>query len=228
VLRQVPIDLSLVLSSRPFLEDRLRQRVAALPNVKITDATEAVRLGHAQRDERITGVMVASAAVAGSPRLVEADLVVDATGRAGRSATWLSELGYPRPAETKVHVDVAYASRHYRMQPDATPADKVILVGPRPDSPRGMSLVAQENGLWVLSLYGYGKEHHPPTEQAGFDAFAQRISPPDAWSALQEAEPTDGISGYKFPATVQRHYYKSRRLPDGLVVLGEGIGSSNP
>ena len=107
------------------------------------------------------------------------------------------------------------------------PADKVTLVGPRPHRPRGMSLVAQENGLWVMSLYGYGKENHPPTEQAGFGVFARQIAPPDAWSAVAQAEPVDGISGYKFPATIQRHY-KDRRLPDGLVVLGEGIGSSNP
>ena len=228
VLAQVPMGLSLVLSSRPFLEGQLRQRVAALPNVSITDATEAVQLRHAHRDQRITGVLLAPVHGTGSPQLMEADLVVDATGRAGRSATWLGELGYPRPAETKVRVDVAYASRHYRMRPGAMPADKVTLVGPRPHRPRGMSLVAQENGLWVMSLYGYGKENHPPTEQAGFGVFARQIAPPDAWSAVAQAEPVDGISGYKFPATIQRHYHKDRRLPDGLVVLGEGIGSSNP
>src|SRR6202161_918032 len=116
VLAQVPIGLSLVLSSRPFLEGQLRQRVAALSNVSITDATEAVRLSHAHRDKRITGVMLAPVHGTGSPQLMEADLVVDATGRAGRSATWLGELGYPRPAETKVRVDVAYARRHYRMR----------------------------------------------------------------------------------------------------------------
>lgn len=232
VLRQAPIGLRLVLSSRPFLEGQLRRRVAALPNVSVRDATQAVRLSHAERDKRVTGVLLepadGRADGTGSPRLMEADLVVDATGRAGRSATWLSELGYRPPAETKVRVDVAYASRHFRMPPGATPGDKVTLVGPQPHKPRGMSLVAQENDLWVVSLYGYGKQNHPPTEEAGFNAFVRQIAPPEALSALRQAEPVDGISGYKFPATVQRQYHRSRGLPAGLVVLGEGIGSSNP
>ena len=42
---------------------------------------------------------------------IAADLVVDATGRGGRTPAWLTEMGYDPPAEEQVRVDVKYASR---------------------------------------------------------------------------------------------------------------------
>jgi len=50
---------------------------------------------------------------------MRADLVVDATGRGGRTAAWLSALGYAPPTQEQVTVDIKYASRALRLRPGA-------------------------------------------------------------------------------------------------------------
>jgi hypothetical protein len=49
----------------------------------------------------------------GEPEQLRADLTVDATGRSAQSPKWLEALGYARPAESAVKVNVGYASRFY-------------------------------------------------------------------------------------------------------------------
>ena len=86
--------------SRPLLETRIRQRVAALPDVTIRpDTTVAGLTG--RRGEDVTGVALADP---GDP--VSADLVVDASGRGSRSDRWLADLGFPYPEVSSVTVRV--------------------------------------------------------------------------------------------------------------------------
>lgn len=88
--------LTLCLASRPFVEFHVRQRVQALANVAfldehevidpivVADAVTGVRIVH-RRNGMVTGL--------------DADLVIDATGRAARTPAFLEGLGYGRPAE---------------------------------------------------------------------------------------------------------------------------------
>ncbi|PRC59407.1 FAD-binding monooxygenase, partial [Mycobacterium sp. ITM-2017-0098] len=61
----------------------------------------------ADRD-RITGVEVVNRDSQHRMTL-PADLVVDATGRGSRTPVFLEQLGYDRPAEDEVVVNLAYA-----------------------------------------------------------------------------------------------------------------------
>ena len=81
--------------SRPQLEWMIRTRVAALPGVTITDATDVTRPVTA--DGRVTGVTVRAARTQhAAEETVTADLVIDAAGQGSRTPVWLSELGLPR------------------------------------------------------------------------------------------------------------------------------------
>jgi 2-polyprenyl-6-methoxyphenol hydroxylase-like FAD-dependent oxidoreductase len=227
VLKQVPIGLDVILASRPFLEAHLRQRVKDLPNVTVTEGAEAVGLLASHRHNRITGVQVSGLREAGQQSL-DCDLVVDATGRAGRGATWLAAQGWHGPAEKKTRIDIAYTSCHYRLPPDASGAGKVFLSATRPDRPRGMIFVAQENNQWVLSLYGHGKGHRPPSEPRAFDAYARELLPPEGRDVLDRCERVGDISTYRVPSTISRDYSSLRNLPHGLVAVGEAVSSINP
>jgi 2-polyprenyl-6-methoxyphenol hydroxylase-like FAD-dependent oxidoreductase len=87
-LSRVDTGTRTVQASRPMLEAAIRFRVAALPKVKIVDGRPAI--GLRAEAGRITGARVAGPS---REEVIDADLVVDATGRSGRAAAWLTELG---------------------------------------------------------------------------------------------------------------------------------------
>ncbi|MFD8480399.1 NAD(P)/FAD-dependent oxidoreductase [Kitasatospora sp. NPDC059673] len=227
LLRKVPLG-TVLQTSRPFLEDRLRAKVCAAPNVTLLDGREATAPLTTSDRTRVTGVRTARPGAPGSTEDIDADLVVDAMGRAGRGATWLATLGYEKPAEQRLRVDVAYASRRYRLPPGAMGPDKALLVGATPARPRGLVLTSQENGIWVLSLYGFGRAHHPPTAPDQFLLFAQELASADAREALRRAEPVTDVASFAHPHAVRRHFHRLRRLPDGLISIGDAICSLNP
>ena len=168
-LARVALNRDTVLASRPLIEAHVRRRVSALPGVEIRDRCDVA--GLVASADRITGVRVLPRADGSAEELLAADLVVAAGGRAGRLPAWLEGLGYPRPQEERVVIDLMYASRPIRVAPGALGPDKLVLIGARPGLPRTLALAAQEQGRWLLTLAGY-RGHHPPTDDAGFVAFA--------------------------------------------------------
>jgi 2-polyprenyl-6-methoxyphenol hydroxylase-like FAD-dependent oxidoreductase len=228
VLR-VGTEHNFVMATRPFLEAHLRQRVSRTPGVVIRDGFEATDILHAARKGRVTGVRICPRGSSGSGEAMAADLVVDALGRAGRGRVWLDALGFPRPAEQRLHVGVHYGSRLYRF-PQGTAASlgvSAVFVAPRPGRRRGMVLFAQENGMWVLSLTGYDG-FTPPKDGGGFLAAVREFGTQDMYDAVSAAEPCSEIAAYRFPAGHLRRYERLHRHPEGLLSTGDSICCLNP
>ncbi|MEV0688176.1 hypothetical protein AB0I35_30340 [Nocardia sp. NPDC050378] len=89
------------------LEGIIRDRVRALPSVRIADRRDAVGFVPAAVGDRITGVQTISRAPGSATETLTADLVVDAMERGTRTPGWLTELGYETPAEETVIVQLA-------------------------------------------------------------------------------------------------------------------------
>jgi 2-polyprenyl-6-methoxyphenol hydroxylase-like FAD-dependent oxidoreductase len=70
--------------SRPMLEGHLRARVRAIRSVTVIDGCDVLGLTSTPDRHRITGVHVLDRAAGSTARTLEADLVLDATGRASR------------------------------------------------------------------------------------------------------------------------------------------------
>ena len=157
---------------------------------------------------------------------LDADLVVDATGRGSRAPVWLSDIGFPPPKEEQLQIDLGYTTRRYRLPLDALKGALGVLQAPTPRHPRGAALAHLEDGVWMLTLIGL-RGDHPPVRVEDFDRFAESVGSDDISSLIAMAEPIDSPVAFRFPASTRR-YYERTRLPVNLLVVGDSLCSFNP
>jgi 2-polyprenyl-6-methoxyphenol hydroxylase-like FAD-dependent oxidoreductase len=216
--------LPVIVSTRPFLEDEIRRHVAPLENVTLIDRARVSDFVH--KGSSVTGVVLEREAPGTDERL-EAELVIDATGRASRLPAWLAAHGFAPPAEETMEVDVGYATARYAADPQRLGGRRALLVGATPGCSRGGVVHAVEGDMIEVSLTGYRNEH-PPATRAGFVAHAASLALPDIHRLIHDAEPCSEIVTFRVAQTVRRHYHKAKRLPSGLLALGDAVCAFNP
>ncbi|MEU3727506.1 FAD-dependent monooxygenase [Streptomyces sp. NPDC031705] len=215
-----------LLASRDLLDWHVRRAVAALPGVTVADRTEV--LGPAGDARCVTGVRVRGED--GAERVLDADLVVDASGRASRTPRWLRELGVAEPAVRTVDPGLVYASRIFRAPKDLGSTFPVIVnvqADPRETGPgRSATLVPIEGDRWLVTLSGTrGGE---PTADAGdFEEFARALRHPIVSELIAGAEPLTDVVLTRTTVN-RRHHYEKAALPGRFLVLGDAVAAYNP
>ncbi len=215
--------------SRDLLEWRFRRRLSALGAVSFEQETTVTGLAVDTARTQVTGVRARRRGDdSEADEILDADFVVDASGRNSHAAAWLQDMGYPAPPESVVNSFLGYASRVYQRPPAFQAEWKSLLIASQhPHFPGGGVIYPIENDAWIVTLGGVNR-HYPPTDEEGFLAFARQLAVPDLYEAIRHAEPLSSISGYQRTENIRRHYERLPAWPQRFAVVGDAVCGFNP
>jgi len=226
-LSNVHSELSGLAISRPMLENGARRRVLQLPNVRIRQRCNVLRPICDRDHNRVTGVEVAPRDGSDSVEMISSDLVVDASGRGSRSPLWLDALGYAKPREEQIKVNIGYKTRLYRRRSEDLHGKLgAIIAACRPDWRFGV-ILAQEGERWTVSLGGYFGDE-AAADDFGFIEFARSLPKREVFEVIKDAEPLGPILPYQFSTNQRRYYEELSRFPECFVVCADALCSFNP
>jgi 2-polyprenyl-6-methoxyphenol hydroxylase-like FAD-dependent oxidoreductase len=208
---------------RVVLEDALRRKVVDIPGIQIVEG-QVVGLHSVPGSGRVSGVILRGI---GRPH-VEADLVVDASGRTSHASAWLEEAGFSSPVEQEIVNGVSYATAVVRL-PEGALRDDIqgFLIPPLPDSPTGAVLLPCDNGLHQIVALSQTDDPAPATREE-LIAHLESVRSPVVADVARRADFLTEPKPFRIRGSRRRRFEDLVSPPDGFVAVGDAVLTLNP
>ncbi|NOK57276.1 MAG: 2-polyprenyl-6-methoxyphenol hydroxylase [Chloroflexi bacterium AL-W] len=227
-LLSAPVEGEFMAFSRAFLEWHICQRLSQHLRIRFMTRCEVTSVLSTPDRTRVTGVQLRYRSANQEVQDLEADLVIDASGRFSKAPEWLIQMGYDAPPEERINSDIGYASRFYEKPTDFPAEWQGLIVNVRPpDIARGGLIIPIEHNRWHVTVGG-SAGNHPPIDEQGFQEWAASLADPSFYEAIRVAKPITPIRGYRTPENWLRHFEQLDRWPRGFIVMGDSVCAFNP
>ena len=219
-------DLVHLWGRRATFEYVLRRHVARLPHVRFLHSARVERLlADSSKDQvKIRGIELTRG---GKRETIEADLVVDASGKQSKAPEWLKALGVRAKVEAHASNRI-YSCRHYRLR-DTQSALPRSGTGANLDF-FGYATFYAEHGHFAITLSCPVEEREFARRMRrpeGFDGLCDRIPVLAHWKS--ESEVTSGVLGAGgFQNRWTRYPVRGRGKLLGFFAVGDSQIETNP
>lgn len=231
-------DVTMLMASRPLIENEIRRRVSALPNVHPFRArAKGLRYGH----NAVRGVACTlyGSDGWGPERVLDVDVVVDAMGKGSRMSDWLERDGFDVPVVQRVPVGIGYTTALFTRPPDpreppvACALDQFSVplttrLSSHPDSSAGpiaLAVYAIEASQWQAVTMTYGPR---PARVTADDIREMCVRLPDIFREATLGEPVGEPASYYYRESMRRTTADLERFPTGLFGVGDAVATFNP
>ena len=213
-------------ATRPLIELVLRRQAEAISNITLRPAARVIGIVPAADDAGVRGVRVVYGS--GCSETLDADLVVDASGRGAPTLTLFDTLGWARPQTTEIGVDITYSTAVVEIPSDVTAAWKAVLT--LPDPPHialHAVMLPTEDGRWIITIADHSATVCIDTWDAFLEASRSLITP-TVYNALRYAQPPASIRHYRFAISTWRHFERLPDLPRGVLPIADAFCRFDP
>ncbi|MER5884015.1 monooxygenase [Streptomyces sp. NPDC001941] len=222
---RAPVGIPLRAVGHDALRAALRSRITEFDGVRLRTGARAS--GLVGRADRVTGVRVRQPGDAAMDLVLDADLVVDASGHGSRLPGWLVELGLPRVRRRVVEARVEYVSRPYALsERDALPWDAAVEAVHAPYGTRGF-YASRVGGNRLLVTFQGVPGDAPPRDARALAAFAEGLGAPLGALLARLTPCAPPRPGVRHPA-VRTAYDRLPRWPEGILAVGDSVCAVDP
>lgn len=205
--------------TRILLENTIRDQIKKNSKIKIEQGVHITSLGIEKQNKIYAKTK--------DGKKIQGDLIVDCTGRNTKTPTWLEDIGFSKPKETKIDSFIRYSTRRYTPSKKDRNWKMLVILNKPTSNPRIGGIYPIEDGKWLVGLYSIGKEH-PPTDEKGFLEFTKHLESQEIYESLKDAVPDSEISGFHVQGSRKYHYEEMNLWPENFIVLGDAVSVFNP